>query len=186
MGWYQNCMGFFLLRVAPILIFKTQKFVVIKDWKLGVLLRLIQAAVLGYVIWDIFNKEGYLVTEIPQGAVSVYSEGSQGYNLDNMAIAFDSAFHCNQSEEFDFYYNENFSFEDFECIATDPSGFSQKLESSIFIDTYKLQKSTIKILNNCNKSIFGEFFNKKIIYMQSIVKNMPVKYFFTQNFQQFC
>eukprot|EP01023_Acetabularia_acetabulum_P020224 TRINITY_DN2044_c0_g1_i1.p1 TRINITY_DN2044_c0_g1~~TRINITY_DN2044_c0_g1_i1.p1 ORF type:complete len:586 (-),score=66.17 TRINITY_DN2044_c0_g1_i1:39-1796(-) len=157
MGWYQNCMGFFLLRVAPILIFKTRKFVVIKDWKLGVLLRLIQAAVLGYVIWDIFNKEGYLVTEIPQGAVAVYSEGSEGYNLENMATAFDSAFHCNQSEQFDFYYNELFPYHDFECIATDPSGFSRKLESSIFIDTYVTENKLFTLAGtdstSCNAAL---------------------------------
>eukprot|EP01025_Chloroclados_australasicus_P045917 TRINITY_DN5061_c0_g2_i2.p1 TRINITY_DN5061_c0_g2~~TRINITY_DN5061_c0_g2_i2.p1 ORF type:complete len:610 (-),score=58.66 TRINITY_DN5061_c0_g2_i2:2162-3991(-) len=131
-----GCAGFFVYWVMPLLTFKTQKFVVIQDWKLGLLLRLIQLAVFGYVLWDLINKEGYLVTQIPQGAVSSFTQGGPDYTIENMEGAFKNATHCTQPELYDFYYGPGFAYSDFACIATDPQGSSQKLESSIFVDTY--------------------------------------------------
>eukprot|EP01026_Neomeris_dumetosa_P029148 TRINITY_DN2362_c0_g2_i2.p1 TRINITY_DN2362_c0_g2~~TRINITY_DN2362_c0_g2_i2.p1 ORF type:complete len:637 (+),score=57.93 TRINITY_DN2362_c0_g2_i2:82-1911(+) len=131
-----GCLGFFVFWVRPLLTFKTQKFVVIQDWKLGLLLRCIELCVLMYVLWDIINKEGYLTTEVPQGQVSVLTKAGDNYTLERMREAFETAQHCTEPELYNFVFDDFLTYSDFNCVASELSGSSQKLENSIFIDTY--------------------------------------------------
>eukprot|EP01025_Chloroclados_australasicus_P023606 TRINITY_DN2389_c0_g2_i2.p1 TRINITY_DN2389_c0_g2~~TRINITY_DN2389_c0_g2_i2.p1 ORF type:complete len:690 (-),score=37.82 TRINITY_DN2389_c0_g2_i2:1614-3506(-) len=142
---FGDCWGYVTGFVDSLLVFQTQKAVNIMDRRLGLLLRLIQLGVLGYVAWDIINQEGYLVTQIPQGSISVYAEGGKQYTLANMYKAMTTAQHCTQPDLYNFYYNKRFVYKDFECIVTDPFGSSDKLDSSIFIDTYMTESRYVTV-----------------------------------------
>eukprot|EP01023_Acetabularia_acetabulum_P066412 TRINITY_DN896_c0_g1_i6.p1 TRINITY_DN896_c0_g1~~TRINITY_DN896_c0_g1_i6.p1 ORF type:complete len:619 (+),score=72.65 TRINITY_DN896_c0_g1_i6:498-2354(+) len=154
-------MGFCVLWVRPLLTFRTQKYVVIWDWKLGLLLRLVQIGILAYVLWSIFQQEGYLLTQVPNGAVQAFTEGGENYTVEAMHDAFTSKQYCTHPELYSFYYNHRFTYNNFSCIVSDPNGFSKKQVNSIQIDTYfASQKAFSKAGNNekeCESFISNDF-----------------------------
>mmetsp|Transcript_7043 Transcript_7043/g.19860 ORF Transcript_7043/g.19860 Transcript_7043/m.19860 type:complete len:580 (-) Transcript_7043:127-1866(-) len=65
--------------VLPGLNFAANKNVTIKDWRLGIILRFLQAATLAYVAWDIVNQQSYLLRKPPTISFQAISVGGQRF-----------------------------------------------------------------------------------------------------------
>ncbi|KAK3236650.1 hypothetical protein CYMTET_53218, partial [Cymbomonas tetramitiformis] len=57
--------------VKPLLTLPTPKMICIIDWRLGLLLRLMQALILGVISYNIMLGQTFLVKEIPKGVISL-------------------------------------------------------------------------------------------------------------------
>lgn len=64
----QCCGGF--------LTYRTHRMIRIDVWQLGLAFRLIQAAIVSMVAYDIFQRHGWAYSEVPAGRVNAYAESN--------------------------------------------------------------------------------------------------------------
>jgi len=137
-------------KVAPNLIFAAPKFVVIRDWRLGLTLKCFQLAVLIYVLVDLIQRASYLQTEVPKGIITPVANVDPGIRtnlftqfagLDRasaIATTADRLPYCGP-EGFNASYNfewNNETFSNISCTLVDLPSLNTKGESEYFFATY--------------------------------------------------
>ncbi|GMH40917.1 hypothetical protein BSKO_08821 [Bryopsis sp. KO-2023] len=123
---------------APMFNFTASKFVVIKDWRLGVTLRGLQAAIVVYLIFNIVLEASYLAREIPTGVILAHAPSNnrvQEFSDHFESIQSNTLPYCDKPEDYNFKWS-NQTFEDFKCTIVDSSTLTQKGEDEYFITTY--------------------------------------------------
>eukprot|EP00210_Caulerpa_lentillifera_P001296 g1249.t1 len=130
-----------LLRtLQPLFNFTANKYVLIKDWRLGVVLRCLQVAILIYVFVDIFQEASYLNFEVPTGSVTVWPDGLsmeekfKDFARQREAALGDNLTYCKHPE----YYELDWSgvhHGDFQCSFLEAASLFVNGESQAFVTT---------------------------------------------------
>lgn len=144
--------------VQPLLAFAAPKFVVIKDWRLGLLLRIFQIIIFAYVLFDIFRQASYLEKEVPTGLVTPLARFpdedrnavfNRFANINSTELAAAAPYCGNPA--FDFEWN-NETFQDIRCALMDLSSLATKGETEYFFATFMSLNKFMWIRNNTDGS----------------------------------
>uniref|UniRef100_A0A061R7Q7 EF-hand domain-containing protein n=2 Tax=Tetraselmis sp. GSL018 TaxID=582737 RepID=A0A061R7Q7_9CHLO len=173
--------------VAPFLGFTTNKNAKINDWRLGLLLRLSQLVVLGYVVWDIANQKSYLLREVPSIGFQANVGSVGGFQQAQDQALSRSPNYCLNSTEYEYSLR---STEDtsvsvsadamapIRCQAMDPELLSSSIgPSTILVATY-MQEETTRYRGNVTSreacpspsEVFGEMgrFAQPVVFRDGV------------------
>lgn len=140
--------------VQPLLVFAAPKFVVIKDWRLGLLLRIFQVIIFGYVLFTIFREASYQITEVPNGIVTPLAQFpdddrlalfNRFANIDRAQLL-ETATYCSNNT-FNFEWNGQ-TFEDIRCALLDLSSLAARGETEFFFATFMSLNKFMWVRNN--------------------------------------
>eukprot|EP00210_Caulerpa_lentillifera_P008652 g8251.t1 len=127
-------------KLQPLFNFTANKYVLIKDWRLGVLLRALQVAIVVYVLTDVFQKASYLTVEVPTGSVTVWPDGMSmeekvvEFARQREAVKDGKLIYCKDPDRYDFHWNGVYH-GDFKCSFLKSANLFIKGESQAFVTT---------------------------------------------------
>ncbi|GMH40927.1 hypothetical protein BSKO_08831 [Bryopsis sp. KO-2023] len=126
-------------QLQPAFNFTASKYVLIKDWRLGVVLRTFQVAILIYILADVFRAASYLESEVPKGVILPFTPAENRKERKtlwgNRAENATKLSYCTDPDEYNFEYQGQ-KFEDITCMFAEASSLSKKGDNQYFITTY--------------------------------------------------
>lgn len=132
--------------VSKLFYFSIPKILVVKDFRLGILNRLLQVAVFSYMFVNIFHYENYYENEKPNGYItSFWAETNQMYQaqrnyshyLDNNISLTDTEYSYCQNKEYNYIYSLPYwDLSNVSCINVPYSEAYQKTEEELFFMTF--------------------------------------------------
>ena len=131
---------------SQLLYFSVPKILIVKDFRMGVINRLLQVAVFSYMFVNIFHYENYYENEKPNGYItSFWAETNQmyeaqrnySYYLDNnISLSTTEYSHC-QNKTYNYIYSLPYwDLSNVSCINVPYSEAYQKTEEELFFMTY--------------------------------------------------
>eukprot|EP00210_Caulerpa_lentillifera_P001267 g1223.t1 len=130
----------FFARFQFLFNFATEKFVIIRDWRLGLILRLLQIGIFIYVLYDIINQASYLQQEVPKGVISPLAPVTRVGRIesfDKQRDSFDDGGlrYCTDGSNYAYNYN-GAAYNNFRCVVMDSLAVPVPGESKFFVTTY--------------------------------------------------
>ena len=151
--------------------FTCPRTITFQDYRLGFTHKAIVVAILGYVCFNLFSGQLYLVDSVPLGLVSVWStsdyNGTSGVSSFSRArdafydaySAKDGSFRYCGNEDYDYAYDESYTYEKIGCAFQEDAELAVKGESQIFFSTM-VQTNTVAFVSarganeTCGRSAF--------------------------------
>ena len=151
--------------------FTCPRTITFQDYRLGFTHKAIVVAILAYVCFNLFSGQLYLVDSVPLGLVSVWS--TSDYNGTSGASSFsrardafydaysakDGSFRYCGNEDYDYAYDESYTYEKIGCAFQEDAELAVKGESQIFFSTM-VQTNTVAFVSarganeTCGRSAF--------------------------------
>ena len=158
--------------------FTCPRTITIMDWRLGFIHKALVVAIVGYVCWNLFQSQLFLMDSLPLGLVSVWATPT--YNGQLGVASFDQArddfFEKSKSEganddgsntshsycdnkTYDYVYDAHFTYREIGCKFAQAEEVSVKGESQIFFTTMLQEKSVAyvpapKDNKKCSRQVF--------------------------------
>ena len=151
--------------------FTCPRTITFQDYRLGFTHKAIVVAILAYVCFNLFSGQLYLVDSVPLGLVSVWStsdyNGTSGVSSFSRArdafydaySAKDGSFRYCGNEDYDYAYDESYTYEKIGCAFQEDAELAVKGESQIFFSTM-VQTNTVAFVSarganeTCGRSAF--------------------------------
>lgn len=151
--------------------FTCPRTITFQDYRLGFTHKAIVVAILAYVCFNLFSGQLYLVDSVPLGLVSVWStsdyNGTSGVSSFSRArdafydaySAKDGSFRYCSNEDYDYAYDESYTYEKIGCAFQEDAELAVKGESQIFFSTM-VQTNTVAFVSarganeTCGRSAF--------------------------------
>jgi hypothetical protein len=132
--------------VSKLFYFSIPKILIVKDFRLGIINRMLQLAVFSYMFVNIFHYENYYENEKPNGYItSFWAETNQMYQAqrnyshyidNNVSLSTTEYSHC-QNNEYNYIYSLPYwDLSNVSCINVPYSEAYQKTEEELFFMTY--------------------------------------------------
>ena len=153
--------------------FTCPRTITFQDYRLGFTHKAIVVAILGYVCFNLFSGQLYLVDSVPLGLVSVWStsdyNGTSGVSSFSRArdafydaySAKDGSFRYCDNEDYDYVYDSTYTYEKIGCAFQEDAELAMKGESQIFFSTM-VQTNTVAFVSargkneTCGRSVFED------------------------------
>ena len=113
-----------------LLTYRTSRMIRIDVWQLGLAFRLIQAAIVGFVAFDIFQRHGWAYSEVPAGRVNAYGESTAEF----VAIGTTSPAYCSSADH-DYVFSSLWSYIQPGCRKLDVAEIYNKNKDSVSFTT---------------------------------------------------
>ena len=138
--------------------FTCPRTITFQDYRLGFTHKAIVVAILAYVCFNLFSGQLYLVDSVPLGLVSVWStsdyNGTSGVSSFSRArdafydaySAKDGSFRYCGNEDYDYAYDESYTYEKIGCAFQEDAELAVKGESQIFFSTM-VQTNTVAFVS---------------------------------------
>lgn len=150
--------------LKPFLTFTTEKTVTFRDWRLGIIHKVLYLGIVLYTCVLIFRNKSFLENHSPLNVVTMFSsttgsaniltpvvdyDTAQDYVYDNMIQSPTSTFaYCN-NPSYDFVYSEEFKYQNISCYFGSAREVSTKLPpAGIFFTTFQDTTSTTTFMTN--------------------------------------
>uniref|UniRef100_A0A6C0J915 Uncharacterized protein n=1 Tax=viral metagenome TaxID=1070528 RepID=A0A6C0J915_9ZZZZ len=143
MSLFQRIKEFFL----PYTYFTTSKLLTIKDPKIGLINKVIQFIIFGWIVFDLTFNELYLKTEIPSGYTTFWAENGDLTNIQQQNQFQDFSF-CDNSSYNYAYDTDYWLYSNISCINLPYSEMYQKGENEFFFISHFTEN-----VINCSKTI---------------------------------
>eukprot|EP00803_Ostreobium_quekettii_P008869 evm.model.scf_301.5 EVM.evm.TU.scf_301.5 scf_301:34014-50656(+) len=129
--------------------FTAPKMVLIKDWRLGLLLRCLQILIAAYIVFDLITKGAYLHTSTPKGTITPFDHDTQDplYFRLSREITPQTHPYCFNETKYEFSWQGSM-FKDFECVWATPASIVSKGETETFFTTYFTLDKTFYVKPN--------------------------------------
>ena len=134
---------------TTVLVHKSPKLQMIDDPKVVITQYVVSAVVIVYFLFNIFQNFGYWKLETPYGSTNMWAEGYDASN--DAAVAL-----CEPSNlaNYDFRYDETWTYYNNKCKQFTPYEVSRKLESGgFYIQTYV--QDTVSKYEDCGEDLLG-------------------------------
>ena len=140
--------------------FTCPRTITFQDYRLGFTHKAIVVAILGYVCFNLFSGQLYLVDSVPLGLVSVWStsdyNGTIGVSSfsnardafydDYSARAKNGSFRYCGNDDYDYVYDASYTYEKIRCAFQEDAEVEVKGESQIFFSTM-VQTNTVAFVS---------------------------------------
>lgn len=130
--------------------YPVQKEITVKNWKLGIIYRGIQATLILMTCVDLFRQELYMEKEIPSGYTTIWIDPG---NITQVQKHNPIPNYC-LNHEYDYIFTNNWDYRNNSCIHLAYPESYEKTREDIFITTYL----TEKYYNGTNELTYNNFF----------------------------
>tara|TARA_B100000767_G_scaffold57479_1_gene53192 strand:+ start:193 stop:1515 length:1323 start_codon:yes stop_codon:yes gene_type:complete len=147
--------------IKPFTYFTTTKLLTLKEPRIGIINKLIQLSVFGWVMFDLAMNELYMKTEIPSGYTTFWAENGNLTNIQNKN-KFQDLNYCN-NETYNYAYDRDYwLYTNISCVNLPYSEMYSKGENEFFFITHFTENEIIcnKTLenNNCLRDFHKDYF----------------------------
>ncbi len=147
--------------LLPYSYFTTNKLLTLKDPKIGLINKGIQALILSWVVFDLTFNELYLKTEVPSGYTTFWAENGNLTRI-QQENQFDDFIFCDNSSYNYAYDTDYWLYTNISCVNLPYSEMYQKGENEFFFTTHFTENvincSKNNEINECSRTYHKDYF----------------------------
>jgi len=117
------------------LYYRTSRQVRVDIWQVGLTYRILQLAVIAYVLWDLIVSNSYVVSEVPSGTVNAWCDTGRASFAALLAARNATSFAYCSSPDHDFMYSAEWSYVQPACRPLQPDEIVTKGVGSVHFTT---------------------------------------------------
>ncbi|KAK9815684.1 hypothetical protein WJX72_008072 [[Myrmecia] bisecta] len=106
----------------------------------------VQIAIVVYVLVNIFQRQGYLQTEVPSGVVTSFARGGNYSTADlQQQLELGHFPYCTNPDSYNFYFDSATTYENFSCVYQPTGANAIKGFNSMFYTTYLAEQKSVLV-----------------------------------------